>query len=898
MGELVYNDKKSDVKITKGELEEFKKEVQEAADLDNDIYLPIRTKGPITSKVMEDFANHVINAQASAKKKAIKTSYENDPSAYLNSGANRSRLVIIEDKAQSASALAEMIVNTSNNERVLIVGLDETQQTDLVEELKTKRKKEVESLLKGKSPQKKKDYLNKYAAHFNIYDNPLTIEKVIDQLELRQLMGPHIFQNDIDISPYSLGQKFPQIDTNLEEMICFGHSSKLSEDIVKLANIGQKRLPYLSIYSNPKNYDKTSEQGLWRYQCKDSNSFLGKVAAGKTSQELLSEENVELSKPFNDAYTKITLDSLYGTKNDQTTDSEEKKQNFEASKEKIFQFATKQALYEENKTPNTIATSIGKGGSWLAAKGGRAVGNALKFNMIDMPIATARGVDYGIANNNMDGGFDILREHLQSKVQSSALVDIIMEAGFERGGTPAEVVQFALSSAITANLNAEKDPQIKKILGEADKKRALSVIFANKVKKTNDLGVRLLLPKPVLYGLGITALAVGTAAFFTPLGPIVGGVLFGAGLMQFGTHTSLNAVSTFFQTLANKYHLARTSYASARANEKKNEAHDLIKTMFVAEAERIIAEDLPKAGFKNYKEPVKMVEISAAELARLQQQNTIIEANPQLAKPFEDFINNQEESKKENAQLAQEMVQKADEAQKSNSNSQMNSVSKEQFERELYECDKLNYKINQLKNGSKINTSDFRKNWKPINKSEINEESYEVLQQRSNRLKIKFKEEVKSKKEESRKGHNNTSDQPSSSEGSITPYSSFSDDDKKVKKRRHRRPTKKNSSLSSFSDGDSSQSQLHKPSKKPLSDLTMPNSDWNTASPIGSNTEVKTVTQYKINPPPQIEDNIKLGGLAVCGNTRSDSRRSKQTKSNNRSKNTRTTSSKRSSQIR
>lgn len=698
-----------------------------------DLNLKIKIKGEITEQVMLDFTNDIFKNQADETKNLAAKDYRENPENWKKSAANRARLVIVEATELDAAQLAEMVKNTSPLERILIAGLEGSKKKTFEKELK---KLWIESVQKADS-----NYKRKFEATFEKNENE-SINDLVNRLSLDALMGPHMHQDGLDISQAVLNQNYPGFGTSLEEILCFGKSKQISEQLPTLAR-QVSNVPYLPI-----GFGEGVKNGHWRFHCKDPNKMVGLLTEGISSKELINRDGIAINSSF--------ANSFEFSSHTQSTDATTSENSYILKQEDLDylkKILTDEALYEANISPKAITKTISKATSWLGAKGGVAVGKALKWNLVNRPKATIEGVHFAIASMVLDGGNDLVKEDLDKKIEYKKFYDKVLEQAIKGGANPEQANNTAAQELVKAYCTAKNDKDINRMVNNQQGVkdwRQWGVNCANDVKKHNEKGLRYLKPMPAIFassivlgtvGLTLGALALPTFGLSVAIPAAMGFTLGAIGIASSISSFGLMYKSVKNQEEANIEDLSKANNGFKMANSKQYDVQSKLNTLLDNELTKSIKTVKEKYSQGQEKITSKKVVIRKSQLDRLKESR----------KKYKNFYKNTDKGKR-----------------------------------------------------AVLNTS-------------------------------------------------------SSSEGSITPYSSFSDDDKKVNKRRHRRPTKKNSSLSSFSDGDSSQSQLHKPSKKPLSDLTMPNSDWNTASPIGSNTEVKTVTQYKINPPPQIEDNIKLG---------------------------------------
>ena len=516
-----------------------------------------------------DYTIGIFNNQADQSKKSSEQEYEKNIQSWIQSAPSRARLVIVEAEADRLQQLARITFNASPLERVLIVGLTPEMKDGLREELKKLWKERLE-----KSDINREQFLA--LSKNNGASGSQNLEAALDSRTVDQLLGPHLQKEDLDITHAKLSEHFPQFDVNLEEVLCFGKSSNLAENLVSLGQNIQTGVPTFSVKSEPFTENDT---GLWKCACRDKTEFTDQLALGKSATELIGKngdeyENIDISPSFQALFDITRLKQEMASQGfpDQIIEKIEKK-DLDYLKHILFD----EALYPANISPNAITKTISKATSKLGALKATKVANSLKWNLVSRPVSSAVEVEFALGSMTLDGGNDLIKEDLDKKDSYKRFYDNLLHALLDKNiVNPETATKIAFAQTINAYCNIEKNNEVIKELERgqtgAEKWRDLGLVATNRVKKVNNYGVKFLQPLMPLFILGIILGVAGIvlAPIALPAAVSIGLTVVG-GLSFIGASTFTGA-SMYNQIKANKKQLGRANIALAVANAKKYDA--------------------------------------------------------------------------------------------------------------------------------------------------------------------------------------------------------------------------------------------------------------------------------------------------------------------------------------
>ena len=380
---------------TKERLRENVREIKRQQNID----LDVRVDGDIDHDKLRSYTMSLFEEQAKQTETSAKNQYAKNPIAWMQSASSRARLVIIEAKDSNAKQLAGVVMNASPLERVLVVGLEGSKREIFEAEMR--------SLWVKKLDQASPIYKQNFIEHFGRDPAITSTNELIKELSLKDLLGPHIESDSLDISFDKLSDDFPHFEVPLEEILCFGHTDELSLQLGPLAL--KKGLPYLPVKSEASEDDSLH---LWRAYSKNETTFLEQIASGKSAPDMLGE-NVALSTSFEASF------DLNAVKERMTARGGISKERIENLQQQDVDYLkslfVQEAMYPANTSPVAITKTISKATSKLGAMGAEKVGKALVWNLVNRPVSTAEGVHFAVGSMTLDGGNDIIKEELDRK---------------------------------------------------------------------------------------------------------------------------------------------------------------------------------------------------------------------------------------------------------------------------------------------------------------------------------------------------------------------------------------------------------------------------------------------------------------------------------------------------
>jgi len=575
-------------------------------------------KGEINEDTQFQYTSELYKNQADSNKLSTEIEYKMNINAWINSSASRARMVFIEAEITNAKTLANLTFNASPLECVVITGLNDLTKNNLKEELKQlwnerleksqinleqfkmmyilSRKISNEDLInKGieqlssdsfnqlnkekfkrqwaKKLEKpeiyKEEYLKKYFP-----EGTRELKDLLNERTLTELLGPHLYISEPEVSYKNMQKTFKHFEVNLEEILCFGSSPNLSKNISELAQNIQSGIPVFSVKSEPfSKYDS----GLWSCACKNPLEFIKEITSGKSSEELIGKEK-------DDDYENVTISHIFKTllnlsEFTKKLNNEEKVELINIDQKDLDYFKKimfSEALYPSNTSPNALNITISKATAKLATKAGNAVSSALKMNIVGKPKSTSVEVDFALASLTLDGGNDVVKEAIDIKNSYKTFFEKLRNFIIKTGITPAQATELAFKETIKSYHEVEKiNYNIKKLVEGpkgANNWRQFGINQSNETRKKARIGVQYLIPSMPVF-LAISATTAASTALdlagvsMDTLGHTTKILSIGSfAVSTFGLTTK--AYSTKKLVQANRDNLPKANYAFAQANVK------------------------------------------------------------------------------------------------------------------------------------------------------------------------------------------------------------------------------------------------------------------------------------------------------------------------------------------
>jgi len=475
------------------------------------------------------------------------------------------------------------------NKRLLAIGRD--LEKKLLEAKEIQEKEKLLEAEEAKEIQKTKD-TNRAAIEFNPFATDQgTVTKFktaehnrIKAMELKTLMGPHLVQENLDISYDTMNHRFPQSSTNIVEVLCLGESTDLATSLSDLGRKINGGVPIFPIKSKP--FEKGEDPGLWRCASQQPEQFLAKIAQGKTGAELLGKnakggyDDVSLSEHFEKF---LDFDKMPKALEEQGVIKEAIDELSQEDLKYIKSIFFDYAVYHPGVSPDMLEVTRSKSKSLQAAQKSEDVARSLLWNIVERPVSTALEVDYGLGLMALGGGGDIASEDLRKRNAYKLFFEAVLQTLNEKGIPPKEGIAIALSQTLKAYVaNEKKNSRIHELergkMG-AHTWRALGVKYANKVKKSNRTGVEVLSASPLFFAAEKLGGPLWTGAgFITKIGIGLSWMLGGISAGITTAAATVKGIAMSYQVKANKKYLNIANDGLAIANERMLEAQDERKT--------------------------------------------------------------------------------------------------------------------------------------------------------------------------------------------------------------------------------------------------------------------------------------------------------------------------------
>ncbi len=548
--------------LTKKTTERLVSEMQSI--MSNEETVDGRVKGTIDREKQESFTMDLFKNQADQAKRSALEEYAKNLNSWMESASSRARLVIVEAKPENLDQIAKLTIDASPLERVVIVGLDEELRNVLIEKIRPLWDEKLRS-----SPLFQEQFQKRFNAEGTIDEWPTLLQNC----SLETLLGPHLYMENIDIQFDNMSEKFPQFDTNVEEVLCYGDSLGLVDNLGSLGQGIGSGVPIFSVKSTP---IEASDIGLWKCSCKNEQVFLEGITSGKSAPELIGDktdegyQNITLCPTYQDIFELDSLKEVMQQEGLYTEDMEQ--EDLDYFKQILFD----EALYPANTSPEAITKTISKATSKLGALKATEVSKSLWWNLVNRPVSTAVEVEFAVGNMTLDGGNDLIKENLDKKTSYKQLFENLLVLNIERGYDPNLAKRTAMAQAIHTYCDVEKkNSTIKELVSGktgAEAWRDFGLSETNKVQSSNEKGISLLKPSMPLFFTGVGTSLTGLTLLSLSAVPALGLGLAIVGTIGSVASSGLTGGSMFYQIKANKTYLTRANSALAQANSKMFDA--------------------------------------------------------------------------------------------------------------------------------------------------------------------------------------------------------------------------------------------------------------------------------------------------------------------------------------
>ncbi len=566
------------------------KAINEANNIDIKGELP---HGSITREMKIEYTMGLFMNQANIAKLSSQEDYAKNLNAWMESGPSRPRMVALEasDDEKELKELAQVTFNASPLECVVVAGLDANKQKIFKKHLETLWKEKLEN-----SPAKKEQFEKIHRRGSNEGES---IDKLIKNCSLDYLMGPHHFKEDLDLSYDSMQNRFPHFDVNIEEVLCYGSSPELAENLGALGQRIQKGVPVFSVKSTSFQ-EGEDDHGLWKCSCDNPEDFMKGITLGKSAPELIGSnsrgryENITISPAYQAMFKLSSFHeemsaSEYSKSSGDSETASIKQEDLDYFKKILFH----EALYPANTSPERITQTISKATSKLGAMAGIDVANALIQNLYGNPKSTIVEIAYAISFMALDGGNDLVKENLDIKNIYKNFFEDLRDWLLKGGQKPEDATKLAfIKTILTYNAIEKSNISIyKNVSGVsgANNWRDLGLENANKARAITRKGtmalrvIKYLFAASVVVGIaGLTVASLGTAL------PIIGAAVLGyAGFATAVASSLALAYSTQKIVKANKKYLPIANFAFQQANSRMFDAQKDRNTAIAKRLEEI-----------------------------------------------------------------------------------------------------------------------------------------------------------------------------------------------------------------------------------------------------------------------------------------------------------------------
>ena len=520
-----YDDKHEDQMIA---------EIKQITEKENSTGLvDLPPNGLYTEEVQEEHVNKMLDIQAGRSKEISEIMYNKNIISWAQSASARARLVIIEPNISNSGdnniiKLAKIAFNASPLERVLITGLDDTKKR---EDLENALKDLWKNKLKGVASDNEKDTPEKspnieqnikfFLDHFRQPDKTLPWGELLDKLTLEELLGPHLYKTDNDISFKSMNEHFQFFDVTVEEILLVGNRNELITNLADLSQNCKNKPATFSV----KSQEIMPGDGLWKCHALKPADFIENVAKGLGPKDIIglkedssnetvtkTYENIKISPIFQKLFDIDFIEKILGE--NPTEEHKIYQKDLDYFKEIMFD----ECLYSADTSPLALPKTMSKASSILLALGTRNISNHLYPNMIGYARNAILEVVYANVSSTMDAGTDMIKERIDKKNQYKGLFDNLLniaihgktKEGEDKPNMEENICSSFLKTLECYNNNENRNKDIQEVINGAKgstKHREASLFHLNKSEAAAKIAGTILqvqIPlQAAAYGVGI-----------------------------------------------------------------------------------------------------------------------------------------------------------------------------------------------------------------------------------------------------------------------------------------------------------------------------------------------------------------------------------------------------------
>ncbi|WP_340203591.1 hypothetical protein [Ascidiimonas sp. W6] len=523
---------------------------------------------------LKAYFKKVLNQYSSFSSQSLHDEYQKKPKSWFESNTTRARMVLIEATDKNITDIGKAILDSSPLERVVAVGLDDEKQTELkfkllgLWEAKITQVEASETLAEGEA---------KYGTRLletlkELNQKPEATR--LDDFDLNELVGPHGFTETKDISYKSLQQELETtFGSKLDEIVLFGTDNDMAQELPILSKLADAH-QYLAIRSE--NFAGEEVSKFWTVALKDVADPISHITAAKGPDEMLADGKHEVNPSFEKFFEDKGKE--HGLEPENT-----------AYLKNMF---VSHSLYLTNLSPKLYATTITKAQSGINGKGALAVGEALPWGAVGRIIATAKGSRFAVNATMVDTANDIHHEEQEKLEAYKDLFDNLLEHYEKDSETVEEAYEKAIDQVFIAYKNIESGKEINEALDNGETLRLQSFIHANRTNITNERGILLIQPQPLVFAFGLAGVGLGVNNAIntfgdngnnetnnqleenTPYDEFLKKWLV-TSLGVYGVSLATTVTSLLSQKTANAYHLVRWHRISARSRAENQKAQDI-----------------------------------------------------------------------------------------------------------------------------------------------------------------------------------------------------------------------------------------------------------------------------------------------------------------------------------
>ncbi|WP_340202074.1 hypothetical protein [Ascidiimonas sp. W6] len=495
---------------------------------------------------LSEFFGTVLDKYSKFSTEAIEKDYINTPKAWFESKSNRARLVLAEATNFNLKEIAAAVINASPLERVVAVGLEVGEKQEAFKEALIE---EWQIKFEAKGDEYQAKVMN---ALSEITQKPFTAN--LADYDIQDLMGPHTFTNNQDISLGNLNRELgSSFHSKIDEVILLGNENKLAAELPILSEkIGAQQ--YLALKASA--FSLRNNSPFWTAHLRAEHEPLKVLTSSKNPEAILSPGKFDINPDLDRIFREMGI--KHGLK--------EKEVNF------LKNLFLDKSLYMNNLSPQLYATTITKAQSGINGKGAIVVGEALPWAIIGRIIATALGARFAVNATMIDTANDMHQEQQEHRLGYKNMFTELVVSAQNKGNEPEESFEGSLDQLFSTYAMTEKSDTVSLLVDIAEDQRIVALKHANLGNQKNEFGIKLLKPQPLNFAYAVIATGVGLAASFSTFSPSVAFPLVGTGM--FAGATSLLAKSLFAQKDAN-VELAHWHRASATGRQFSKNVQDV-----------------------------------------------------------------------------------------------------------------------------------------------------------------------------------------------------------------------------------------------------------------------------------------------------------------------------------